>query len=44
MDYAKMLATFYDVEIPTINEHIGKILSDNELEAEATIRNFRIVQ
>jgi len=40
----KMLATLYDVEIPTINEHIGKILSDHELEAEATIRNFRIVQ
>lgn len=40
----KMLASLYDVEIPTINEHIGKILFDQELEAEATIRNFRIVQ
>lgn len=40
----KMLATLYDVEIPTINEHIAKIFSDHELEPEATIRNFRIVQ
>jgi len=39
-----MLATLYDVEISTINEHIMKILSDHELEAEATVRNFRIVQ
>jgi hypothetical protein len=27
-----MLATLYDVEIPTINEHIAKIFSDHELE------------
>lgn len=40
----KLLATLYDVEIPTINEHITKIFSDHELEPEATIRNFRIVQ
>lgn len=40
----KMMATLYDVEIPTINEHIAKVFSDHELESEATIRNFRIVQ
>jgi len=40
----KMMATLYDVEIPTINEHIAKIFSDHELESQATIRNFRIVQ
>ena len=40
----KMLATLYDVEIPTINEHIKKIFSDHELEEDTTIRNFRIVQ
>lgn len=40
----KMLATLYDVEVPTINEHIAKVYSDHELESEATIRNFRIVQ
>jgi hypothetical protein len=32
------------VEVPTINEHIQKIYADHELEEEATIRNFRIVQ
>jgi len=40
----KMLATLYDVEVHTINEHIQKIFSDNELSEGATIRNFRIVQ
>lgn len=40
----KMLATLYDVEVHTINEHISKIYADNELVQEATIRNFRIVQ
>lgn len=40
----KMLATLYDVEVHTINEHISKIYVDNELAQEATIRNFRIVQ
>ena len=40
----KMIATLYDVGIPTINEHIKKIYADRELEEEATIRNFRIVQ
>ncbi|MDD3926337.1 MAG: virulence RhuM family protein [bacterium] len=40
----KMLATLYNVEIHTINEHISKIYADGELAPEATIRNFRIVQ
>lgn len=40
----KMMATLYDVGLPTINEHIKKIYSDSELEEAATIRNFRIVQ
>ena len=40
----KMMATLYDVEVRTINEHIKKIYSDSELEEDATIRNFRIVQ
>ena len=39
-----MMATLYDVEVRTINEHIKKIYSDSELEEDATIRNFRIVQ
>jgi hypothetical protein len=40
----KMLATLYDVEIPTINYHLKKIFEDSELEKEATIRKFLIVQ
>jgi len=40
----KMMATLYDVEVSTVNEHISKIYADNELEDTATIRNFRIVQ
>ena len=40
----KMMAVLYDVAISTINEHIKKIYADSELEQEATIRKFRIVQ
>ena len=40
----RMMATLYDVGLPTINEHIKKIYADSELEETATIRNFRIVQ
>ena len=40
----KIMATLYDVGLPTINEHIKKIYADSELEESATIRNFRIVQ
>lgn len=40
----KMMAELYGVEIHTVNEHIAKVISDNELLEEATIRKFRIVQ
>ena len=40
----KMMATLYNVDVRTINEHIKKIYSDSELEEDATIRNFRIVR
>ena len=40
----KMMATLYDVDVRTINEYIKKTYSDSELEEDATIRNFRIVQ
>ncbi len=40
----KMMATLYGVDVRTINEHVKKIYSDSELEEDATIRNFRIVQ
>ena len=38
------MAELYNVEVPTINEHIQKIYADHELTEDATIRNFRIVQ
>ena len=40
----KMMATLYDVGTNTINYHIKKILEDNELNENSTIRKFRIVQ
>ena len=40
----KMMATLYDVTVPTINEHIKKIYQDGELTEQATIRKFRTVQ
>lgn len=30
----KMMATLYDVDVRTINEHIKKIYSDSELEED----------
>ena len=40
----KMMAALYDVDVRTINYHIQKVFEDSELEENATIRNFRIVQ
>jgi hypothetical protein len=40
----KMMATLYDVEVHTTNEHIKKVFADSELSQESTIRKFRIVQ
>ena len=40
----RMMALLYDVEANTINYHIKKIFEDSELQEEATIRKFRIVQ
>lgn len=38
----KMMATLYDVEIPTINYHIKKIFNDSELQEDSVIRKFLI--
>jgi hypothetical protein len=40
----KMMAELFQKDVRTINEHIRNILEENELEAEPTIRKFRIVQ
>jgi hypothetical protein len=38
----KMMATLYDVDVRTVNYHLKKIFSDNELQEDSVIRNFRI--
>lgn len=40
----KMMAELYGVEVPTIAEHMRHIYEASELEREATIRKFLIVQ
>lgn len=40
----KMMAEVYNVDVRTINYHIGKVFEDSELEEGTTIRKFRIVQ
>ncbi len=39
-----MLATLYDVDIRTVNDHIKNIYKDSELQEDTTIRYFQIVQ
>jgi hypothetical protein len=40
----KQLAVLYGKDVRTINEHLGNVYEDGELDLEATIRKFRIVQ
>ncbi len=40
----KRMAELFGVEVPTINEHLKGIYFSGELDREATIRKFRIVQ
>lgn len=40
----RMMAELYGVEVPTINVHIKRVYADNELQEDATIRKFLIVQ
>ena len=40
----KMVATLFDVSVKTISEHLQNVYDQGELEREATIRKFRIVQ
>lgn len=40
----KKMAELFGVEVPTINYHLKEIFKSGELEEEATIRKFRIVQ
>lgn len=38
------MATLFDKDVRTINEHVGNVFSENELDRESTIRKFRIVR
>jgi len=38
------IATAFDIDIRTVNEHIQNIFKTSELSEKATLRNFRIVQ
>ncbi|MBV6274202.1 virulence RhuM family protein [Alcaligenaceae bacterium CGII-47] len=40
----KVMAELFDVTVPTVNEHLKNIFAAVELQQEATIRKFRIVQ
>ncbi len=40
----KMMANLFDVDVRTVNEHLTNIYKTEELEKDATIRKFRIVQ
>ena len=40
----KLMATLFEVEVPTINEHLKNIYVSGELNLDATLWKFRIVQ
>lgn len=40
----RKIAELFGVSVPTVNEHLANIFDSGELEREATIRKFRIVQ
>jgi len=40
----KLMATLFEVDVRTINEHLGNVYDNGEQHREATIRKFRIVR
>ena len=40
----KQMATLFEKDVRTINEHINNVFSEGELEKDSTIRKFRIVE
>ncbi len=40
----KLMATLFEVTVPTINEHLMNLYAQGEIAQTETIRNFRIVQ
>lgn len=39
-----LIADFFQITVPTVDEHLKGIFAESELEAGATIRKFRIVR
>jgi len=42
--FQRVIAELHQVSIKTASEHLGNIYDEGELDAEATVRRFRIVQ
>ena len=40
----KLMAELYDISVATISQHLKRIFDDNELDKEATIKKYLIVQ
>ena len=40
----KMMATLYDVSVSAVNQHLKRILADNELAPGATVKKYLRVQ
>jgi len=40
----KRMAKLFGKDLRTVNEHIGNVYEEGELDREGTIRNFRIVR
>ena len=40
----KMMATLYEVSVPAVSQHLKRIYADNELEREATVKQYLMVQ
>ncbi len=40
----KLMARLFDVDVRTISEHLTNVYNQGEIDREATVRNFRIVQ
>ena len=40
----KLMATLFEVTIPTISEHLTNLYTQGEISQTATLRNFRTVQ
>lgn len=38
----KSMAALFDVQVPTVNEHLKNVFSEDELEEDSVVRNFRI--